>query len=52
MSTVSYNSTDWQAGFLSILPAVQTHARIRFSKLPADSREEAIQEAVAAACVQ
>jgi hypothetical protein len=40
----------WHAGFLSILPAVQTHARIQFRKLPADHREEAIQEAIAAAC--
>jgi hypothetical protein len=52
MSIVSSISTDWQAGFLSILPAVQTHARIRFGKLPAHQREEAIQETVAAACVQ
>jgi hypothetical protein len=40
----------WQAGFLSVLPAVETHARIQFRRLPAHSREEAIQEAVASAC--
>lgn len=52
MSTVSHRSADWQTRFLSILPAVQTHARIRFRKLPPHSREEAIQETIAAACVQ
>ena len=42
----------WQAGFLAaVLPAVQTHAAIRFRRLPAAGREEAVQEAVAAACV-
>jgi hypothetical protein len=45
-------TTSWQAGFLSVLPTVQTHAKIRFHKLPAEKREEAIQETVAAACVQ
>jgi hypothetical protein len=44
--------TVWQAGFLSMLPAVQTHAQIQFRKLPAEKREEAIQETIAAACVQ
>jgi hypothetical protein len=56
MSAVSPNSSpqvacDWQAGFLRVLPAVQTHAKIRFRKLPADQREEAIQETLAAACM-
>ena len=41
----------WQAGFLAILPAVRTHARIQFRKLPPQRREEAIQEAIASACV-
>ena len=41
----------WQAGFLSVLPAVRTHARIRFRRLPAERREEAVQEAIASACV-
>jgi hypothetical protein len=41
----------WQAGFLQVLPAVQTHAKIQFRKLPLVHREEAIQEAVAFACV-
>lgn len=44
------NAVGWQAGFLSLLPAVQTHAQIQFRKLPAVTREEATQEAIAAAC--
>jgi hypothetical protein len=45
------HASDWQAGFLNILPAVQTHAKIQFRRLPAEQREEAIQEAVTSACV-
>jgi hypothetical protein len=41
----------WQAGFMNILPCVQTHAKIRFRKLPAEKRDEAIQETIAAACM-
>ena len=44
-------STGWQAGFLQILPTVQTHAAIQFRKLPVEQREEAIQEAIASACI-
>ena len=51
MSCVSQSTAGWQAGFLSMLPAVETHAKIRFRKLPAERREEAVQEAVAAACM-
>jgi hypothetical protein len=51
MSAVPQVSSDWQEGFLKLLPAVQTHAKIRFRRLPADHREEAIQETIAAACV-
>jgi DNA-directed RNA polymerase specialized sigma24 family protein len=40
----------WQAGFLTVLPTVQAHARIRFRKLPPHKREDAIQEAIASAC--
>jgi len=43
--------SDWQLGFLQILPALQTHAKIRFRQLPAERREEAIHETIAAACV-
>ena len=50
MSAVSQLPCDWQTGFLAVLPAVETHARIRFRRLTADRREEAIQETIAAAC--
>jgi hypothetical protein len=43
--------SNWQTGFLRVLPAVQTHAKIHFRKLPAEQREEAIQETIAAAVV-
>lgn len=46
MSAVS----TWQAGFLAVLPAVQTHAKIQFRHLPPCHREDAIQEAIASAC--
>jgi hypothetical protein len=42
---------EWQTGFLAVLPAVQTHAKIRFRHLRAEQREEAIQETIAFACV-
>jgi len=51
MSAASHLSCDWQKGFLAVLPAVETHARIRFRRLNTDRREEAIQETIAAACV-
>ena len=41
----------WQAGFMSMLPAVQTHAKIQFRKLRTEQRAEMIQETIAAACV-
>src|SRR3954468_10956128 len=41
----------WQTGFLQMLPAVQTHAQIQFRRLPAPHRDEAVQEAIAAACL-
>jgi hypothetical protein len=51
MATVAQSSVGWQNGFLAVLPAIQTHAQIQFRRLPALRREEAVQEAVAAACV-
>jgi hypothetical protein len=48
---MSTATSDWQLGFLQILPAVKTHAAIRFRQLRAERREEAIQETIAAACV-
>lgn len=50
-STSVPQADTWQAGFLSLLPAVRTHAQIQFRKLPPLRREEAIQEAIASACV-
>ena len=50
-AVVSASAANWQAGFLAVLPAIQTHARIQFRYLPACKREEAIQEALAAACL-
>jgi Helix-turn-helix domain len=38
-------------GFMTVLPAVHKHAKIQFRKLPAEQREEAIQETIAAAVV-
>ena len=51
MSALYPSSSGWQAGFLQVLPAVQTHAQIKFRALPAERREEAIQEAIAATCL-
>jgi hypothetical protein len=53
MSATSHvpDAGDWQAGFLAVLPALQAHARIQFRRLPAERKEDAVQEAVAAACV-
>jgi len=42
---------DWHAGFLAVLPAIQTHAGILLRHLPFERRQEAIQEAVASAYV-
>ena len=44
-------SEAWQPGFLQLLPAVRTHAQIQFRRLPAPHRDEAVQEAIAAACL-
>src|SRR5258706_13948141 len=56
MSAIPQNSIvsqveGWQAGFLAVLPAIQTHARIVFRHLPRERREDAVQEVVASACV-
>ena len=51
MSTLTQNISGWQAGFLAILPAVQTHAQIKFKNLTANQREESVQEAIAAAVI-
>jgi hypothetical protein len=36
-----------QGGFLALLPAITTHARIRFRHLPAERREEAVANTIA-----
>jgi hypothetical protein len=41
----------WQKGFLQVLPAVLTHAKIQFRRHGSQKREEAIQETIATACV-
>lgn len=51
MSVVPHSTAGWHAGFLSVLPAVRTHAKIRFRRLRPEQREDAIQEAIASACV-
>jgi hypothetical protein len=48
MSTIQ--STGWQAGFLAVMPAIETHAKIQFRRLPLEQREELIQESIASAC--
>lgn len=50
-STAAVSTTGWQAGFLDVLPAVKTHAMIRFRRLTPERREDAVQETIAAACV-
>jgi DNA-binding NarL/FixJ family response regulator len=49
--SASISTSNWQAGFLNILPAIQNNAQMQFRRLPADQRQEAIQEAIAAAAV-
>ena len=44
-------SRNWQANFLTVLPAVQNHAAVRFRHLHAEARAEATAHAVAAAVV-
>jgi len=48
---MSASISNWQAGFLNILPAIQNNAQIQFRRLPAEQRQEAVQEAIAAAAV-
>ena len=49
--SAAIQAANWQAGFMKILPTVQTHAKIQFRRLSAEQREDAIQEAIASACV-
>jgi hypothetical protein len=44
-------SPDWHEGFLVMLPAITTHARIAFRDLGPEARQEAVQEVVCNAMV-
>lgn len=44
-------SPAWQAGFLAVLPEIQSYAHLKFRYLKPERRQDAIQEAIAAACV-
>jgi hypothetical protein len=50
MSAIS-SPPAWQAGFLAVLPEIQSYARLKFRYLKPERRQDAIQEAVAAAYV-
>ncbi len=50
MTTALQDPINWQAGFLTFLSAIQTHAQIQFRHLPLVHCEEAVQEAIASAC--
>ena len=41
--------TTWHAAFVKLLPQIESHASFAFRFLPADDREEAIQDAIALA---
>jgi len=41
----------WQAAFLAMLPVIRRHVQIAFRYLPAEAKEEAIQESLANTCV-
>jgi hypothetical protein len=41
----------WHAGFLKLLPRITRYARVAFAKLPAERREDLVEEAVANAMV-
>lgn len=51
MSEIFQSNGDWQSGFVQILSTVETHAKARFRRLPFEQREDAVQEAIASACV-
>jgi hypothetical protein len=48
---VSSEPVAWQTNFLAVLPAIHTHAKIRFRHLRPESREEAVQATIASACL-
>ena len=44
------NPPAWHAAFEAMLPIIETHARIAFRRLDAETREEAVQETACNAC--
>ena len=40
----------WHDGFVSMIPTIQTYAKIAFRHLDAEAREEAVQEVLCNAC--
>lgn len=42
--------TTWQAQFLAMLPAIETHAKISFRHLDPENRAEMVQEVICNAC--
>jgi hypothetical protein len=49
--TSNRNSKKWQLLFQAILPAIHKHVLFAFRRLPDEQREEAVQAALANACV-
>jgi DNA-binding NarL/FixJ family response regulator len=49
--TSNLNSKTWQTLFQAILPAVYKHVQFAFRRLPDEQQEEAVQAALANACV-
>jgi hypothetical protein len=49
--SASISTSEWQSGFLNILPAIQNNAQIQFRRLRDEQRDEAVQEAIAAAAI-
>ena len=48
---IARNTPAWHAGFLKLLPAIQTHLQLCFRHLDPEAQDEAVQEAVANAMV-
>ncbi|MDB5348760.1 MAG: hypothetical protein JWN86_7 [Planctomycetota bacterium] len=52
MPATNLTRPDWHDAFLTMLPRIRDAIRVAFRHLPGDHRDEAIQEAVANACVR
>jgi hypothetical protein len=46
IASLKKKSIAWHAAFLAMLPAIERHARISFSELNPEAREEAVQETI------